>query len=140
MTQTLSFGQWTLVYLIAIVAFLVIDGAWLMTVMKPMFTDMLGQMLRDRINLIPAAIFYLFYVVAVLIFAVAPALETGNWVDAAWRGALLGLIAYGTYDMTNLSTLRNYKLSVALIDTGWGGAVSAITASIGFWAAAWITG
>ncbi|MEM6681909.1 MAG: DUF2177 family protein [Pseudomonadota bacterium] len=139
MTTHLSPSQWGLVYLIAVVGFLLIDGAWLMVVMKPLFTDMLGAALRPRIAIAPAAIFYLFYVGGILFFTVAPVLEQGSWPSAALRGVLLGLIAYGTYDMTNLATLKSYQLSIALFDTAWGGAVTAITATIGYFAARWLS-
>lgn len=130
-----SLAQWGLIYLAATVAFLVIDGVWLTFVMKPLFTDMLGDMLRSKINIAPAAIFYLFYVVGILFFAVQPALASGDWQSAALRGLFLGVLAYGTYDATNLATLINYKASVAVIDTAWGGVVTASTAVIGFFAA-----
>ncbi|MEO0411979.1 MAG: DUF2177 family protein [Pseudomonadota bacterium] len=139
MSTQISMPQWAIIYLIAVAAFLIIDGAWLTVVMKPLFTDMLGDMLRSPISLAPAAGFYVLYVAGILFLAVAPALASGNWVDAAVRGAALGLLAYGTYDMTNLATLKGYKVSVAFLDTGWGGAVTAFTASVGFFAARWVT-
>lgn len=135
MTVQPSLAQWGLIYLAATVAFLVIDGVWLTFVMKPLFTDMLGDMLRSVINIAPAAVFYLVYVVGILFFAVQPALATGDWKSAAFRGFFLGLLAYGTYDATNLATLNNYKASVAAIDTAWGGIVTALTAVIGLFAA-----
>jgi len=138
MTEGLSPAQWGLTYLITVIGFLIIDGAWLTIVMKPMFVSMLGDMLRTQISVAPAAIFYLVYVVGILFFAVAPAAGDGNWMAAFGRGLFLGLLAYGTYDMTNLSTLKNYQLSIALIDTAWGGVVSGITAVIGVFAARWI--
>lgn len=130
-------SQWVIIYLITVVAFLVIDGVWLVVVMKPLFMDMLGDMLRSPISPAPTAIFYLLYVVGILFLAVGPALTSGNWLEAALRGAALGLLAYGTYDMTNLATLKGYKASIAFLDTGWGGVVTAITATVGFFAAGW---
>lgn len=138
-TDQLTLVQWGLVYLIAVAAFLIIDGAWLTLVMKPLFTDMLGDMLRERINIAPAAVFYLVYVAGILFFAVAPSLGTQDWQGAALRGLFLGLLAYGTYDMTNLSTLKNYQLNVALIDTAWGGVVTAITSVAGVFAVKVVT-
>jgi uncharacterized membrane protein len=138
MTDHLTLMQWGLVYAITVAVFLVVDGVWLALVMKPLFTGMLGDMLRSQINIAPAAIFYLAYVVGILFLAVHPALATGDWVASAVRGLALGLLAYGTYDMTNLATLKNYQLSVALIDTAWGGVVTAFTASAGFFAIRWI--
>lgn len=139
MTDHPTLAQWGLIYAIAVAFFLVVDGVWLAMVMKPLFTNMLGDMLRSQINIAPAAIFYLAYVAGVLFLAVQPALANGHWLDAALRGLVLGLLAYGTYDMTNLATLKNYQLSVAAIDTVWGGFVTALTASAGFFAVRWVT-
>lgn len=140
MTVELSMSQWVIVYLIAFAAFLVVDGAWLILVMKPLFVDMLGDMLRQPISAAPAAGFYVFYVMGVMFFASAPALESGSWLEAALRGAALGLLAYGTYDMTNLSTLNGYKPSIAFLDAGWGAVVTALTGGVGFFAARWLSG
>ena len=69
---------------------------------------------------------------------VLPALETRSWLAALGFGALLGLVAYGTYDFTNLSTLRNWPLALSLVDVAWGVALTGITALGGYWAVRWL--
>ena len=66
-------------------------------------------------------------------FAVLPALEQGSLLRALWGGALLGLVAYGTYDMTNLATLKGWSSLVTIADMAWGMTVSAIAATAGTW-------
>jgi uncharacterized membrane protein len=67
----------------------------------------------------------------VVLLAVLPALDNGGWTRALWMGAVLGLVAYATYDITNLSTLRNWSLTVTLIDLAWGTIVTAVSAVAG---------
>jgi uncharacterized membrane protein len=43
-------------------------------------------------------------------------------------GALFGFIAYATYDLSNLATLRNWPVSLALIDMAWGAVLSGVSA------------
>ena len=54
------------------------------------------------------------------------------------RGALLGLVAYGTYDMSNLSTLKNWSVSVTIVDMAWGMTLSAVAATCGYLVTTWI--
>jgi uncharacterized membrane protein len=80
-------------------------------------------------------IFYLIYVAAIVYFAVLPAIEDGSLVRAATNGAILGLAAYATYDLTNQATMKDWPLAITLADIPWGMFVSAVGASAGFLAA-----
>ena len=75
----------------------------------------------------------------IIVFAVLPAQDASSGLRALGLGALLGLVAYGTYDFTNLSTLRDWPLSLSLIDVAWGCALTAISALAGYWAINWLT-
>lgn len=76
--------------------------------------------------------FYLLYVIGIVYFAVMPALETDSWVRAMTSGALLGLIAYATYDLTNLATLRGWSVKLSMMDTAWGTFVTSIAVTAGY--------
>ncbi len=93
----------------------------------------------DKPNLVIAGLFYLLFVAGIVILAIAPALNGGSWVNALLLGAVLGLVAYGTYDITNLSTLRNWSLTVTLADLAWGTALTGVSAAIGYWAVSALT-
>ena len=69
----------------------------------------------------------------IAVFAVLPALASNSWLKASVLGALLGLIAYGTYDLSNLATLKGWSPRFAIIDMIWGTSVTAISATLGFW-------
>jgi uncharacterized membrane protein len=93
---------------------------------------MLGDLLRESPNLAVAAAFYLIYLAGLVILAILPAANAGSWLTALALGALLGLVAYGTYDFTNLSTIRDWPALVSVIDLAWGTTLSAIAAVAGY--------
>ena len=47
-------------------------------------------------------------------------------------GAAFGFFCYATYDLTNLATLKNWPVSIALADMAWGAMLSAAAAVVGF--------
>lgn len=120
-------------YIATAVVFLGLDALWLSKVALGMYRQELGSLLLDRPNLVIAGAFYLLYVGGIVILAISPALAEGNWIKALLLGAVLGLVAYGTYDITNLSTLKGWSTSLALIDIAWGTALTAVSATIGYW-------
>lgn len=119
-------------YVGSALAMLVLDAIWLTTTVPLIYKPALGDMLAEPPNLAVAALFYLVYLIGVVVFAVLPALNQQNWLIALGAGALLGLVAYGTYDFTNLSTLKNWPLTLSLVDVCWGVVLTAITATAGF--------
>ena len=124
-----------LLYLVTLAIFFLIDMVWLGLVAKNFYRRQLGEMLSPKINWPAAILFYLLFIAGLLLFVVAPALERGGALQALWQGALFGLIAYATYDLTNLATLRNWPILVTIVDLAWGavlgGAVSFFSALAG---------
>ena len=125
-------------WLAMIIAFLVIDGIWLGFVARDFYREQIGHLMRDQVWFGVAAMFYLIYTVAILILVVNPAYKAGSFTQAALFGALLGLCAYGTYDVTNLATLRGWPITVAIVDVVWGVVLTAMIASIGYVAMGWL--
>jgi len=119
----------------SLVTLLVLDGIWLGLVARTFYRDQLGDLMLPQPNLGIAAIFYLFFTVAVVMLAVMPAVGGGTLGRALVYGAVLGLAAYGTYDITNLSTLKNWPIMVSVVDMAWGTLVTAATAGGGYAAA-----
>lgn len=122
-------------YLATGIAFLIVDAVWLSTMADMLYRPLLGDKLAPQFHLAPAVVFYLIYVAGIVFFAVMPALDGGGLGKAALNGAILGLVAYATYDLTNQATLRDWPLCVTLVDILWGAFVTAIGASVGFLAA-----
>ena len=119
-------------YIAAALSFLALDFVWLSVAGALLYKPMLGDLLAPDPSLPVAALFYLFYVVGLVVFAILPAANAGSWLMALGLGALLGLIAYGTYDITNLSTLRDWPVMISVIDMAWGASVSAVSALAGY--------
>jgi uncharacterized membrane protein len=80
----------------------------------------LGHLLGGQVQWIPAVLFYLLFIAGIVFFAVKPAVEAGRARRALVNGAVLGLVAYATYDLTNQATMRDWPLIVPLVDLMWG--------------------
>jgi uncharacterized membrane protein len=132
-------GRSFMAYLAAYVACILVMGAldflWLSNTSAPLYHRDLGPLLADKPDMTTAVVFYLLYIVGILIFAVRPALSSGDWKIAALYGALFGFFAYATYDLTNQATMKVWSLRVTLLDIGWGTLLTGVTASAGALAA-----
>lgn len=126
--------KFLIAYLVTAIVFLVIDYIWLGIVMKDYFQTQLSHLMADEVNLSIAALFYLFYAAGVVFLCINPALETGNWSKALINGAVLGFLAYGAYDITNMATLRDWPITMSIIDISWGTGLTAISAVAGYFA------
>jgi uncharacterized membrane protein len=116
-------------YVVALVTMVVLDGVWLGLIARSLYRDALGPLMADPVDLWAAGAFYLLYPVGLVVFVVRPAADQGGWAVAA-RGALFGLIAYATYDLTNLATLRGFPAAIAVIDMLWGAVISAAASAV----------
>lgn len=122
-------------YATAFAVLLVLDFIWLGVVAKDLYREAIGHLLARDVNIPAAAAFYILYPLGLVIFAVAPQLNGADWQKAALYGGLFGLFCYGTYDLTNLATLKDYPVKIAIVDMLWGGAVSALAAALAVFAA-----
>lgn len=124
-------GLYIVAYVATAAVFFGLDFIWLGKVATGFYRSQLGDMMLERPNFTAAGIFYLIYVAGLVYFAVQPYLSGGSWGQAFIAGAILGLIAYGTYDMTNLATLKNWPLVMSLVDMAWGTVLSGTAAALG---------
>ncbi len=127
----MSVIQFIYLYMLTIPAFFLIDMLWLGVIAKDFYQDKLVSFLGP-VNWVAAGIFYLIFIVGILIFAVAPALESQSLMKAIVLGALFGFFAYATYDFTNLATLKDWPLSIVIVDVVWGAVLSGSVAAISF--------
>ncbi len=119
-------------YLATGIAFLIVDVIWLSTMADILYRPLMGDKLAQGFHLMPAILFYVIYIAGIVFFAVLPALESGGLGRAMLNGAVLGLVAYATYDFTNQATLKDWPIAVTLADIPWGAFVTAVGASAGF--------
>lgn len=123
----------------AALGMVVADAVWLTTMYERLYRPNLGPLLADDVRAGPAAAFYALYLFGVTYFAISPALAFGDWRKAALNGALLGVVAYGTYDLTNQATLITWPPLVTMLDLAWGSSLTAFSALCGYRAAHLIT-
>lgn len=120
-------------YLVAAVLFGVLDLIWLGRVGRPLYDARLGEMLAARPNAWAAVAFYVIYIAGITYFATHPAIVAESWSRALIAGAVLGFVAYATWNLTNLAVLEGFPASIVPIDMAWGTALTAIT-SLGTYA------
>ena len=111
--------------------FLALDAVMLTKVMRPLFETHIGHLLLESPRLGAAALFYLAYVAGVLWFVSVPALREGAPLQALLGGAILGAMAYGTYEFTNLATLRDWSWQMVVVDLTWGAVLTGFSAWVG---------
>jgi uncharacterized membrane protein len=107
-------------YFIALPVFFAIDMMWLGLVAKNFYAKQIGFLMKTDVNWIAAILFYLLFIVGVVVFVVTPAIGQKSWVHALGYGALFGVITYATYDLTNLATVKNWPVTVTVVDLIWG--------------------
>ncbi len=117
-------------FISALITMFAIDAVWL-TSMSGFYRKHLGHLMTDTFSISFAGIFYVLYAVVISVLVVVPAFE-GNTetLKVFGYGALLGLAAYGAYDLTNHATLKEWPLVVTLVDMFWGALLTSIVAVI----------
>jgi uncharacterized membrane protein len=116
-------------YLATAAVFLILDAIMLTVVMKPLFTRHIGPLMAEPIRIAPAALFYLAYIAGVIYLVSLPALRTG--APVLLPALIIGLMAYGTYEFTSWSIMRDWHWTMVVTDTLWGAALTAVSAWAG---------
>lgn len=117
-------------YLVTLVIFLLIDLTWLGVVARSFYREQLGSLMRTNPNWTAAFLFYALYVLGVLVLVVYPNVDQGAG-KIFLLGAFFGLVAYATFDLTNLAILRDWPLKMALVDLLWGAFLTGLVAYLG---------
>ncbi len=118
-------------YALTAAAFLGLDMIGIRLLIRPVFERHVGHLLADPLRLGPAALFYLAYVAGLLWFVSVPALKAGAPLQALFGGMVLGLLCYGTYEMTNYATLEDWSVRQVVIDGLWGTVLTGFAAWVG---------
>jgi uncharacterized membrane protein len=122
-------------YFVTLVVMVALDFVWLGRMGDVLYRPVMGEMALPGFRIAPAIAFYLLFVGGVVYFAVAPALAGGGARGAALDSAVFGFCAYATYDLTNQATLKNWSTTLSAIDIGWGRALTAVSATTGYFVA-----
>jgi uncharacterized membrane protein len=129
--------QYLLAYVATAIVFFGLDLLWLGMIAKSFYRDQLGDLLSDRPDLAVSGVFYVVYVGGIVLFVIQPALQSQSWATALILGILLGMMAYGTYDMTNLATLRGWPVAMSVVDLAWGSMLTGLSATVGYLTVRW---
>ena len=119
-----------LTYAVSVPVFFIVDMIWLGIIAKGFYRKALEPLLTPNINWAAAIIFYFLFLVGVLVFALLPGMEKRSLGYTVVMAALFGFIAYATYDLTNLATLRDWPLMLSIVDMLWGAFLSTSTATM----------
>ncbi len=120
-------------YLVTLPIFFIIDMIWLGVVSNNLYKEQLGFLMKPSINWPAGIIFYLLFIVGLVIFVISPSLEKNSLSNALILGGLFGLIAYSTYDLTNLATIKNWPVLITVIDMIWGTILSSSVCGISYY-------
>ena len=118
---------------IAFVLFLIIDFFWLSIAVKYIYKPSLGPLLLDKPILSAAFVFYILYIAGLTFLVLRPNIDNFQVFESLWMGTLFGLVAYGTYDLTNLATIKGWSLKVTIIDLLWGGILTGTVSALTIW-------
>jgi uncharacterized membrane protein len=126
--------NYVIAYVASLIVFGVLDAIWLTTMASRLYRPALGEILLDNLRFTPALAFYFLYPIGLVVFAAMPAFKAGSASVALGYGALFGLLAYATYDLTNYATLRNWTLQITVVDLIYGTVVAALTSLAAYYA------
>ena len=127
--------KWIAAYIGSGVAFAAVDFVWLSTMTDRLYKPVIGPIMAPKVDMAAAVAFYLVMIGGIVFLAIAPALKEGAWTRAALNGAVLGFVAYATYDLTNQATLAAWDVKLTVLDLIWGTLLTTVAASAGYFAA-----
>lgn len=122
-------------FVLALVVFAFLDTIWLGYIMSSKYKEWFGALARlnpdgsFNINFVAAVGVYILLAAAVVFF-VLPRTVGGGPLIVFLFGALMGLIIYGVYDLTNAATLVRWPLNLILADVAWGALATGLTALV----------
>ena len=128
----LGFTQFLKLYAISVPVFFVIDFLWLGLIAKPFYDKHLGYILRSQVLWTAAILFYLFFLLGLVVFVIAPAVDAGSLSKAILLGLFFGFITYQTYELTNYALVKDWPLIVVIVDIAWGMVLSSLVSAITF--------
>lgn len=127
----LSAAQFGLAYAVVLVVVVVLDAVWLGFVAKDLYKREMGSLMTDSVRVVPAALFYLLYPLALVYLALFS--PPAGWGEALLRSAVFGLAAFGAYDLTNMAVVRGWPVRLSLIDWAWGALAATLAGGAGYW-------
>ncbi len=117
--------------LIAALIFLIIDIIWLSFAVKSFYRPNIGHLLLDKPVMWAAAMFYIIYIFGLGVVIIEPSLNFEDTFKFLFKAFMFGLVSYGTYNLTNMATIKGWSSSVVFVDMLWGGLLTAFSSYYG---------
>ncbi|MFN8278237.1 MAG: DUF2177 family protein [Chitinophagales bacterium] len=130
--------RYLLLYLVALITLFVLDGLWLGLIAKKFNYEKLGFLLAEQPRWSAAIVFYLLYAAGILFFCTRAAIDAASLQTALLHGAALGLLCYGTFDLTCAALVKNWPLIFSVVDMIWGTVMTAMASTVLFYASKWM--
>ena len=121
--------------LIAAFIFLIIDIIWLSFSVKSFYGPRIGHLFADKPVIWAAAMFYIIYVFGLGVVIIEPSINFDDTLKFLFTAFMFGLVAYGTYNLTNMATVKGWSPSVVFVDMLWGGSLTALSSYYGIFIA-----
>ena len=122
--------KFVIAYVVAAVAFGILDAIWLRWAGPNLYRPVIGEIMAEEFRAAPAIAFYLIYLVGMVYFAIRPGLEAGSVVTAMLNGAMLGALCYATFDLTSQAVMKVWSTHISLMDIAWGAVATAAASAI----------
>lgn len=119
-------------WVICFVLLMSLDFVWLSLSMKSFYKPQLAHLFKEDLSYFLAILFYFIYAFGISYLIVLPGLLSYTALEVLFRGFILGIMAYGAYDLTNQATLKDWPVLVTVIDMLWGGTLTALTSLFGY--------
>ena len=108
-------------YLTIFGSLVILDAIWILGFARSFYKGQIGHLMAVSPQWTPVVIFYLLYAAGLLYLVVLPAFEQRWGIGRVMlQGAIVGLVAYGAYDLTNHATLKDWRLGMTVVDISWG--------------------
>ena len=117
--------------IISALIFLIIDVIWLSFSVKSFYRPNIGHLLLETPVMWAAILFYLIYVIGLAVVIIEPSLEYQNTQKFLIKAFMFGLVAYGTYNLTNMATIKGWSPNVVFVDMIWGGSLTTFSSYFG---------
>ena len=121
--------------LFAALIFLIIDIIWLSYSVRAFYRPNIGHLLLEKPVMWAAILFYSIYVIGLAIVIIEPSINSDDLYKSMLKAFVFGFVAYGTYNLTNMATVKGWSPVVVFVDMFWGGILTMTSSSLGIYIA-----
>jgi len=119
-------------YCLGLLTFVTIDTLWIKYFVLNFYTKSIPDILSiANQNLIakkePAILFYFIFYNCLFYFCIK---TTSSLQESALNGALLGLMTYSTYALTNHTIMKQWSWSLSITDILWGSFICSVVSLV----------